>query len=102
MLWMLKKMKKHGDAEVFLLPVPRYVPQYYDKIKRPMDLQTMTSKNDRGEYREWREVEADFELMIANCKTFNESGSVIVMMSVRLQEHWRECQARYNKSVGGI
>ena len=44
--WMLKKVTRHDDTDVFREPVSRDVPRSYDKIKRPMDLQTMARKND--------------------------------------------------------
>ncbi|EME45429.1 hypothetical protein DOTSEDRAFT_98083, partial [Dothistroma septosporum NZE10] len=56
----------------FLHPVdPVEFPTYYNIISRPMDLSTMASKLEQGEYKNAEESKADFDLMIKNCLAFN-------------------------------
>lgn len=40
-----------------------------------MDLSTINAKLESGKYKERGEFEADFRLMINNCKTYNAPGS---------------------------
>lgn len=97
--WILKRVTKTDDAYPFLELVPKDVEGYYERIKHPMDLQTMGEKNDRGEYEEWRQFDHDFKLMISNCKDFNEPGSEIVKMSIRLHEYYGQCSIKYSKTM---
>ncbi|KAJ7908859.1 hypothetical protein B0H13DRAFT_2495307 [Mycena leptocephala] len=58
------QLKKKDDYAFFLKPVnPAQVPGYSDLVKRPMDLGTMTTKND-------------FRLVTGNAKIFNPPGSI--------------------------
>lgn len=41
-----------------------------------MDLSTMGKKLDRGAYKTIDDVEADFQLMIDNCLTYNNKDTV--------------------------
>jgi transcription initiation factor TFIID subunit 2 len=92
----LKKIKPHKHAALFLEPVdpvrnhaPKFVanlraillfidvypPSYFEVIKNPMDLSTMTAKLDAGMYKDRFAFEADFALMISNAKQYNVAGS---------------------------
>merc|ERR1712244_175449 len=73
--WILKRLIQNDDAYPFGEPVSRDVEGYYERIKHPMDLRTMTETNDRSGYVEWDQFDAHFKLMINNCKEFNEPGS---------------------------
>merc|ERR1712228_394171 len=95
--WILKRLSKNDDAYPFNEPVPREVEGYYERIKYPMDLQTMTDANDRSSYAEWKQFDAHFKLMIANCKEFNEPGSEIVKMCCRLSEYYTQCVEKYDR-----
>lgn len=48
---------------------------YFQVISHPMDLSTMGAKLEGGAYSDRTEFEADFRLMIANCKQYNATGS---------------------------
>ena len=68
----LKHIKQQKDAWPFVAPVDaKIVPDYYVHIAHPMDLQTMQNKLDRFEYRDKESFQADFKLMIGNCKSYN-------------------------------
>jgi transcription initiation factor TFIID subunit 2 len=92
----LKKIKPHKHAALFLEPVdpvrnhaPKFVPHfcailvfidahppsYFEVIKNPMDLSTMSAKLDAGMYKDRFAFEADFALMISNAKQYNVAGS---------------------------
>ena len=46
-------------------------PDYYEKIKRPIDIQTIISKLKAGQYIYPSEIKEEFRLMIANCRSYN-------------------------------
>ncbi|KAJ7346467.1 hypothetical protein DFH08DRAFT_700766 [Mycena albidolilacea] len=60
------------DAEAFLKPVSKAeVPDYYDVITNPMDLQTMLKKVKQKQYKSKREFKDDLDLIWSNCFTYN-------------------------------
>ncbi|KAJ7184086.1 hypothetical protein C8R46DRAFT_1208327 [Mycena filopes] len=60
------------DAEAFLKPVSKAeVPDYYDVITTPMDLQTMLKKVKQKQYKSKREFKDDLDLIWSNCFTYN-------------------------------
>ncbi|GMT08418.1 hypothetical protein PENTCL1PPCAC_30592, partial [Pristionchus entomophagus] len=72
----------------FTAPVDkREVPDYYEVIKHPMDLQTMVTKIKNNTYDSLEEVQEDLDQMIANCKVYNEDGSEIIELATRTSEH---------------
>jgi bromodomain-containing protein 7/9 len=67
--------KDAQQNRIFAQPVSETeVPGYSNIIKKPMDLQTMKTKLDRGAYKKVADLRADFALMIANCLTFNNDN----------------------------
>jgi len=48
---------------------------YFDVVKRPMDLSTMTSKLKAGDYGSRQEFADDFNLMLSNAYLFNPVGT---------------------------
>ncbi|KAI9090462.1 hypothetical protein DFS34DRAFT_637443 [Phlyctochytrium arcticum] len=70
------KLRGHTSAAIFLEPVDRNVlPDYYDRIKQPIDLQTILSKLRGGKYKRPSAFEADVQLLIANCYAYNPKTS---------------------------
>ncbi|RDX48606.1 hypothetical protein OH76DRAFT_1556909 [Lentinus brumalis] len=60
------------DAEAFLKPVAKSeVPDYYDIISNPMDLQTMLKKVKQRHYKSKKEFKDDLDLIWSNCFTYN-------------------------------
>ncbi|KAI0629579.1 hypothetical protein C8Q77DRAFT_1141217 [Trametes polyzona] len=60
------------DAEAFLKPVAKSeVPDYYDIISTPMDLQTMLRKVKQRQYKSKKEFKDDLDLIWSNCFTYN-------------------------------
>ena len=84
-------------------PIALNIPTYFDIIKRPMDLSTMKRKLDNGQYTRAEEYEADFNLMVQNCFTFNRPGDDVYMMGQKAEElfkkKWRSRVT--HESVGG-
>ncbi|EKM53685.1 uncharacterized protein PHACADRAFT_47290, partial [Phanerochaete carnosa HHB-10118-sp] len=60
------------DAEAFLKPVSKSeVPDYYEVIMHPMDLQTMQKKVKQKAYKSKREFKDDLDLIWSNCFSYN-------------------------------
>ncbi|XP_032526779.2 bromodomain-containing protein homolog isoform X1 [Danaus plexippus] len=88
MLSKMLRMMRHADhSDVFTEPVdPLEVPDYSTVVKHPMDLSTMGKKLDRGIYKTIDDVEADFQLMIDNCLTYNKKDTVFYKAGVKMRE----------------
>lgn len=72
----LQKLRDHPEAMIFLTPVdPKILPDYYAKIKKPIDLKTMQDKLDEGKYKALRDFESDIKQMFANCYAYNQKTS---------------------------
>ena len=60
---------------VFAAPVDETVARdYYDVIRHPMDLSTMCTKAERGQYKSMQSLREDFELMCLNAMIYNKEG----------------------------
>ena len=71
---------KLPEAEPFLYPVDGSVfPDYYETIKRPMDLTTL--KDNLASYESKEAFFADAKLIASNCARYNAPGSDIIAMS---------------------
>ena len=76
----LEKQKNGAFNWPFLVPVDPValnIPTYHSIIKKPMDLQTMRTKLNQGEYENAKDFEADTRLIFSNCYKFNPPGDVI-------------------------
>ncbi|KAF4563057.1 Transcriptional activator spt7 [Pleurotus pulmonarius] len=72
------------DAEAFLRPVNRSeVPDYYDVISTPMDLQTMLRKVKQKTYKSKREFKDDLDLIWSNCRTYNAAENHPLQLCAR-------------------
>ncbi|XP_047136473.1 histone acetyltransferase KAT2A isoform X2 [Hydra vulgaris] len=72
LLNVLNAVKNHASAWPFLKPVPRNeVPDYYDIIKYPMDLQTMEERLEKKYYTLKKLFVADMSRIFSNCRTYN-------------------------------
>ncbi len=68
----LNATKNHQSAWPFLVPVDRkVVADYYDHIKYPMDLRTMTERLKSNYYCNKRLFIADIKRIISNCRSYN-------------------------------
>ncbi|XP_057293322.1 histone acetyltransferase KAT2A-like [Hydractinia symbiolongicarpus] len=68
----LTAVQNHASAWPFLKPVGRTeVPDYYDIIKYPMDLQTMEDRLKSCYYSTKKLFVADMSRIFANCRTYN-------------------------------
>ncbi|EDO18716.1 hypothetical protein Kpol_1055p73 [Vanderwaltozyma polyspora DSM 70294] len=67
-------------------PVALNLPTYFEIIKNPIDLGTISKKLNNWEYKSMEEFETDIKLMFDNCFKFNPEGTIVNMMGHRLEE----------------
>jgi bromodomain and PHD finger-containing protein 1 len=74
-------------GRIFVDPVDiNQVPNYLDEIKEPMDFSTMQKKLLDHVYTKFELFEADFNLIISNCLTFNQKNSFYYKAAFKLRE----------------
>ncbi|KAK9067590.1 hypothetical protein SSX86_011701 [Deinandra increscens subsp. villosa] len=83
----LKALLDHADAWPFKDPVDvRDVPDYYDIIRDPMDLKTMSRRVESEQYYVTLEMFiADARRMFANARTYNSPETIYFKCSTRLE-----------------
>ncbi|CAI2356451.1 unnamed protein product [Caenorhabditis sp. 36 PRJEB53466] len=94
----IHSVRNKGFAQVFYQPVDPIklkIFDYLDVITNPMDLQTIKKKLDNKQYIEPEEFEADMNLMINNCCTYNPKGSAVhqnaLDMKTFFDVRWKMC-----------
>ncbi|KAH7836857.1 hypothetical protein Vadar_006524 [Vaccinium darrowii] len=87
---LLKAMNDHPDAWPFKEPVDaREVPDYYDIIKDPMDLKTMSKRVESEQYYVTFEMfVADVRRMFANARSYNSPETIYYKCASRLEAHF--------------
>ncbi|KAH7863821.1 hypothetical protein Vadar_022322 [Vaccinium darrowii] len=87
---LLKAMHDHPDAWPFKEPVdPRDAPDYYDIIKDPMDLKTMSKRVESEQYYVTFEMFfADVRRMFQNARTYNSPETIYYKCATRLETHF--------------
>ncbi|XP_058209113.1 histone acetyltransferase GCN5 [Rhododendron vialii] len=87
---LLKAMHDHPDAWPFKEPVDaRDAPDYYDIIKDPMDLKTMSKRVESEQYYVTFEMFlADVRRMFANARTYNSPETIYYKCATRLETHF--------------
>merc|ERR1711997_1073162 len=73
-------------SEPFMkLPTRKELPDYYEVIRRPVDIFKIKGKIDDGKYEDLDALEKDFMLLCSNTQKYNEDGSLIHEDSIVLQ-----------------
>ncbi|XP_026323567.1 ATP-dependent helicase brm isoform X2 [Hyposmocoma kahamanoa] len=98
----MKKVIEHTDeggrvlSEPFMkLPSRRELPDYYDVIKKPLDIKKIMNRIEDLKYNDITDLERDFFTLCANAQTYNEEASLIYEDSVRLRNVFIEIRRRY-------
>ncbi|KAG7902994.1 hypothetical protein KL907_004127 [Ogataea polymorpha] len=89
----LMSKKYDSISYPFLVPVDPVAldcPTYFDVVKEPMDLGTIHSKLQNGEYENADEFEKDVRLVFHNCYLFNPEGTAVNIMGHRLESVFNE------------
>lgn len=70
-----------------MAPVKREeVPDYYDVIKTPMDLQTISDGIEKNRYSKKEDFERDVRLVFKNATTYNQKGTIYYKCAIELEE----------------
>lgn len=86
---LISKLKRNSNVSPFLKPVDPIalgIPDYFEKIKHPMDVSTIKSKLDNKAYKKISEFDDDFNLMFNNCYFYNHPESYVYSMCKELQK----------------
>lgn len=85
-------------SEAFMqLPSKRELPDYYDVIKKPVDLKKIKARIREHRYRTLDDLEDDFMLLCINAQTYNVEGSLIYEDSIVLQSVFTSARERIEK-----
>uniref|UniRef100_A0A183V7M0 SWI/SNF related, matrix associated, actin dependent regulator of chromatin, subfamily a, member 4 n=1 Tax=Toxocara canis TaxID=6265 RepID=A0A183V7M0_TOXCA len=86
-----KTSSGHEVAGAFeQLPSRRELPDYYEVIEKPMDLNKMKRKIKEGRYSSVQDMGKDLKLLCANARKYNIDGSEIFNDSVLLESVWNK------------
>ncbi|KAF4977588.1 hypothetical protein FZEAL_5902 [Fusarium zealandicum] len=75
------------------------VPDYFDKVKRPMDLTTVKAKMDRKEYTSDEDFLTDVRQIFDNCFTYWKKGDPMWLAGEKLQKTFEEKFSHMNKWI---
>ncbi|XP_060525669.1 ATP-dependent helicase brm-like [Cylas formicarius] len=80
-------------SEPFMkLPPRKDYPDYYEIIKKPIDITKILNRIEDGKYSDFTDLERDFMLLCQNAQIYNEEASLIHEDSIVLQSVF--CNAR--------
>ncbi|KAJ2997527.1 hypothetical protein NUW58_g634 [Xylaria curta] len=86
-------------------PVEDGVPNYFDKIKKPMDLGTIKRKIDHGEYNTSEEFESEIRQIFENCYLYwgrsHEMSAAAERFQKSFEEKFAEMYKWLSKNVEG-
>ncbi|XP_068224274.1 histone acetyltransferase KAT2A isoform X2 [Palaemon carinicauda] len=86
---LLCNVKNHAAAWPFQVPVdPNEVPDYYDHIKCPMDLKTMTERLKARYYVKARLFNADMLRIFKNCRFYNHPDTEYYKCANTLEKYY--------------
>ncbi len=84
---LLTQLKEIDHQEIFAEPVSLDdVPDYLDHIKIPMDFKTMNDKLETFQYENIDRFEADFNVMVENCLSYNERDTIFFRAGVKMRD----------------
>ena len=85
------KLKTHTNSWPFREPVDaQYVQDYYQKIKEPMDLETLEKGVESGKYKNKVVFEKDLRKIFSNARTYNKSGTIYYKFANTLENYIEE------------
>ncbi|KAK0701801.1 hypothetical protein B0T26DRAFT_744802 [Lasiosphaeria miniovina] len=83
-------------------PASDGVPDYLEKVTKPMDLGTMKAKMDRREYNDDQEFLADMNQIFSNCYTYWSKKDPMWGACERLQKTFEEKFSQMNKWIAKL
>ena len=97
-LEVLKGLQIHQHGWVFNTPVDPVqlgLPDYFDVIKKPMDLGTIQKRLEKGDYHSVDAFKADVYLTFNNAMTYNEPASVVHDMAKELKSKFQSDMKKF-------
>lgn len=89
-------------SEPFMkLPSRKELPDYYEVIKKPMDIKKILTKIDAGKYNDLDDLEKDFMQSCKNAQVYNVEGSLIYEDSIILQSVFTNARQRLDTEGDG-
>lgn len=90
------RLFNHGESEPFRNPVSQnQVSQYYEMIKKPMNLNQMLQKINEHLYEGIPSFVYDFHLIISNCHKFNGLETYFCSMANGLEQHFENYKEEF-------
>lgn len=91
------KQEKEGRilSEPFMkLPSRRELPDYYEVIKKPLDIKKIMSRIEEAKYADFADLEKDFFQLCQNAQIYNEDTSLIYEDSIVLQKIFSQAKQK--------
>ena len=83
----ITKIRDEKISQPFHYPVSKeMVTDYYEIIKEPMDLQTLESNLEMGNYKNKKAFEKDLSKIFENAKTYNKSSTFYYKSAKELEQ----------------
>jgi SWI/SNF-related matrix-associated actin-dependent regulator of chromatin subfamily A protein 2/4 len=76
------------------LPTRRELPDYYEIIKKPIDLKRIQARMKDNKYLSMDMLQADIDLMARNTQEYNVEGSLIFDDSITLANVFKSARSR--------
>lgn len=87
-------------SEPFMkLPSRQRLPDYYDVIKRPVDIKKILQRIEDCKYADLNELEKDFMQLCQNAQIYNEEASLIYLDSKALQKVFHGARQRVSAAA---
>ncbi|EEB18949.1 conserved hypothetical protein [Pediculus humanus corporis] len=81
------------------LPSKNKLPDYYDIIKKPLDIKKIFNRIEDGKYSDFDDLEKDFTQMCKNAQIYNEEPSLIHEDSIVLQSVFTNARQRLEQDA---
>lgn len=86
-------------SEAFMeLPSRKELPDYYDVIRKPVDIKKIKSRISNHRYRGLDDLQEDFMQLCRNAQTYNVEGSLIYEDSIMLQSVFTKARENFEKN----
>jgi len=78
------------------LPSRQKLPDYYEIIKKPVDIKKINQRIEDGRYSDFTDLEKDFVQLCQNAQIYNEEASLIYEDSINLQSVFFDSKQKTN------
>ncbi len=96
----LQQIAATDKERYFVHPVDeRGAPNYYSIIRAPMCFSMMQQKLDARAYTSWRSFVADFELIVANARTYNTNKTRCYKCALALQRNFHRILGQHELDI---